>query len=104
MKLSGMGEGDVGRFQKPDFPGHLDSALEDQVAGEKLRLLEVITRNPSCSQVEAVKEIVLLCVGGCACVFNSKHPTLKGVRLEIPVKLTDKYSLRRGGITSPCTC
>lgn len=26
-------------------------------------------------------------------MFNSKHPTLKGIRLEISVKLTDKYSL-----------
>lgn len=33
-------------------------------------------------------------------MFNSKHPTLKGVRLELSVQLTEKYSLWRGDITS----
>lgn len=32
-------------------------------------------------------------------MFNSKHPTLKGVRLELSVKLTEKHSLWRRGIT-----
>lgn len=41
---------------------------------------------------------MLPCVDGGACVFNSKHPTLKGVRWEMSVQLTEKYSLKGDGI------
>lgn len=65
----GVGGDDVGRHEKL-LPGHRGSALEGQVLGEKLRLLSVLPRNPSCSQVSAVRErdSVVVCGWARMCV------------------------------------
>ena len=41
---------------------------------------------------------MVVCVGGCPCVFTGKHPALKVVRWEMSVRVTEKHSFRLDGI------